>query len=200
MADLWDYVKNLFAKAEESSPTQPLVHEVITRSKEEKEDFQQWKDTLVCRRLKDWLSDQYAVYRVDPDYIDEGLDFLNTPSSKGFVIHFFKTRYSRRDVTHFFDYFKEKVRALEYRTQVSDRRSYQKNNHAETVERHYLKPRTGTYDQENPKFRQRYGNVMIELTFRNDQPWNLKFRATTYNDSQFHEAKAFSELMQAVLV
>jgi len=200
MADLWDYVKNLFAKAEQSSPTQPLVHEVITRSEEEKKDFQQWQDTLVCRRLKDWLSDQYAIYRVDPNSIDEGLDFLDTPSSKGFVIYFHKTRYSRRDVTHFFDYLREKVLVLEYRTQVSDRRSYQKGQHVEMVERHYLKPRTGSYDRENPKFHQRYGNVMIELTFRNDTPWNLKFRATTYKDSQFHEAQAFSELMQAVLV
>lgn len=200
MADIWDYFKGLFKKAEESSPTQPLVHEVIKRTNEEKADLANWQETLVCRRLKDWLSAQYAVFRVDPERIDEALDFLDTPSSKGFVIHFHKTRYNRRDVTHLFDYFKNKVLHLDYRPQISDRRSYQKGQAVEVVERHYLKPRTGTWDQENPKFRQRYGNVMLELTFRNDLPWNLKFRATTYKDRQFHEAKAFSELMQAVLV
>lgn len=199
MADIWEFFKGLFNKAEESAPNRPLVHEVITRTEDEQADLEQWKETLVCRRLKDWLSDQYAVFRVAPDSIDEALDFLDTPSSKGFVIHFYKTRYSERDVTHFLDYLKHKVLDLEYRTQVSDRRSYQKKGKVEMVERHYLKPRTGAYDVENPKFRQRYGNVMIELTFRNDTPYNLKFRATTYRDHQFHEAKDFGDLMQAVL-
>ena len=200
MSDLWDYVKSLFAKAETSAPNQPLIHEVIQRTPEEEEDLLYWQKSLVCRRLKDWLVDQYAIFKVLPDDIDEALDFLHTPSSKGFVVHFYKTRYSRRDVTHFLDYLKGKVQELNYRIQVSDRRSYQRAQHAETTERHYLKPRTGKYDPERPKFHQRYGNVMIELVFRNDQPWQLKFRATTYKDSQFHEAESFEDLMQSVLM
>lgn len=199
MTDLWDYVKKLFSKAEESAPNQPLIHEVIKRSEEEKADRKHWQESLVCRRLKDWLGNQYAIFRVLPDDVDEALDFLDTPSSKGFVVHFYKTRYNSRDVTHFLDYLKEKVQALNYRIQVSDRRSYQRAAHAEMTERHYLKPRVGQYDPDNPKFKQRYGNVMIELIFRDDQPWQLKFSATTYRDSQFHEAEAFEELMQAVV-
>jgi len=197
MADLWIYFKNLFNKAEASSPSQPLVHEMIERSPEEKKDYDQWKDQLVRRRLQDWLMDQYAIFLQDPEGIDEAVDFLDTPSSKGFVIHFYKTNYSQRDVTYFFDYLKERVLAQNYRTQISDRRTYNRPKWVETVERHYLKPRTG-FHQEDGQFRQFYGNVMVELQFRNEQVFNLKFRATIYKDAQFKEAWTFQDLMQAI--
>ncbi|MDV7396729.1 hypothetical protein RZS08_35355, partial [Arthrospira platensis SPKY1] len=102
-------------------------------------DLQRWKETIVCKRLLNWLGDQYLLYRALPDDIDEAIDFLDTPSSKGFVIHLHKTGYSRRDATHLLDLFKEKVLTLDYRTQVSDSRTYSRQAWVETVERHYLK-------------------------------------------------------------
>lgn len=197
MPEFWNYIKNLFKTAEESSPSNPVVHELIKRSEEEKADYDHWKNTLVRRRLTDWLIDQYAIYQVLPEDIDEALDFLDTPSSKGFVIHFNKTRYSVRDVTHFFDYLKERVRVLNYRTQISDTRTYHRADWVETIQRHYLKPRPNF--QEGEKMDQAYGNVMIELELRNDRVQNLRFRATSYQDRLFNDALEFKELMQEVL-
>ena len=197
MSDFWEYFKNLFNKEEKSSPSNPLIHEVIERSDKEKEDYERWVNTLVRRRLQAWLADQYAIFRVLPADIDEALDFLDTPSSKGFVIYFYQTQYSLRDVTHFLDFLKDKVKTLEYRIQVSDRRTYTKNSVVETVERHYLKPRPGALDA--PKLNQRYGNISIEMTLRNEQPYHLKLRATTYQDSQFKKGEDFKELMQALM-
>ncbi len=201
MDKLWSYFKNLFQQAEESSPSRPLIHEMIERSEEEREDYERWKNTLVLRRLLDWLNDQYAIYRVDQDRIDEALDFLNTPSSKGFVIHFNQTRYSQRDVVHFFDYLKEQVLKLKYRTQISDLRTYERASWVETIQRHYLKPGpTIRQQQEDGKFTQKFGNIMIELELRNDQVFNLRFRATVYKDSLFKEPAEFKELMQELVV
>lgn len=201
MDNIWNYFKNLFNKAEESSPSQPLIHEMIQRSETERADYQRWKNTLVCRRLLDWLNDQYAIYRVAPEDIGEALDFLDTPSSKGFVIHFHKTRYSKRDVTHFFDFLKEQVLALEYRPQISDLRTYNRNNWVETVERHYLKPGPTLRKQQegDGRFLQKFGNIMIELELRDDQVHNLRFRATSYKDSLFKEPQEFKELMQQIM-
>lgn len=196
MAEFWNYIKGLFNKSEESSPSNPVIHEMIKRSEEEKADYEQWKETLVPRRLQDWLYDQYAIFRVAPDDIDEAIDFLDTPSSKGFVIYFFKTQYSLRDVTHYFDLLKEKVLRLDYRTQISDLRTYSQNNWVETVQRHYLKPRP--FVKEAGKFRQLYGNVMIEMELRNEKAYLLKFRATTYKDHQFQEAADFKSLLMKV--
>ncbi|MFN7119871.1 MAG: hypothetical protein ACK4TA_23960, partial [Saprospiraceae bacterium] len=154
--------------------------------------------TLVRRRLTDWLSDQYAIFRVLPQDIDEAMDFLDTPSSKGFVIHFYKTNYSRRDVMFLMDYLKEQVLALDYKTQVSDSRTFTRTNWVETIQRHYLKPRPN-FEQKG-KLNQKFGNVTIEMQLRNDQPHHLKFQATTYNDHLFKDAHDFEDLMQAVLM
>ncbi|MBK7871283.1 MAG: hypothetical protein IPJ74_11700 [Saprospiraceae bacterium] len=198
MADIWNYLKNLFNKSEESSPSQPYLHEMIERSEEEKSDYAHWKETLVRRRLTDWLNDQYAIFRVLPNDIDEAMDFLDTPSSKGFVIHFYKTNYSRRDVTHLLDYLREQVLGLDYRTQISDSRTFNRPNWVETIERHYLKPKPDF--QHEGKFNQKYGNITIEMSLRNEQPHQLKFQATSYKDHLFKDAHDFEELMQEVLI
>lgn len=197
MSEFWDSLKKLFSKAEESSPSQPILHEVIARSTEEKADFERWKQTLVCRRLLDWLHDQYSIFQTLPDDIDEALDFLNTPSSKGFVIHFFKTRYNKREVVHFFDLLKEKVLATNYRPSLSDSRTYNRPNWVETVQKHYLKPRTNF--EQGKTINQQYGNITIELLLRDDKVYNLRFRATSYNDRQYAPAKDFKELMQQLM-
>lgn len=198
MSDLWNYVKSLFKSAEASTPAAPTVHEMIERTSEERADRQAWQETLVRRRLTGWLADQYAIFLVAPDDVDTELDFLNTPSSKGFVIHLHRTRYSRRDLLHFLDYLKDQVRGLGYRVQISDRRVYPVKNGVETVERHYLKPRL-KFDTPNQVQNQRYGNITISAVLRDDVPYQLKFQATSYQDRLFNEADDFRDLMQAVL-
>ena len=197
MSEFWDSLKKLFSKAAESSPTQPVLHEIIERSPEEKADFERWKQTLVCRRLLDWLHDQYSIFQTLPDDIDEALDFLNTPSSKGFVIHFYKTRYNKREVVHFFDLLKEKVLATNYRPSLSDSRTYNRPNWVETLQKHYLKPRTNF--EQGKTIDQQYGNITIELLLRDDKVYNLRFRATGYNDRQYAPAKDFKALMQQLM-
>ena len=199
MSDLWNYVKSLFQSAEQSTPAVPTVHEMIERTKEERADLEQWQEMLVRRRLTGWLADQYAIFLVDPDNVDRELDFLNTPSSKGFVIHLHRTNYSKRDLLHFLDYLKNQVKALGYRIQISDRRVYPVKNGVETVERHYLKPRLN-FEQEVEKQNQRYGNITISAVLLNDQPYQLKFQVTSYQDRLFSEADDFRDLMQVILI
>lgn len=197
MAGIWEYLRNLFREAEESSPSNPTIHQLIERSEANREDYRQWLDSLVKRRLLDWLDNQYAIYRVSPEDIDEAMDFLDTPSSKGFVIHFYKTNYNRREVTHFFDFLMDQIRRLDYKLQISDTRTYSRSSWVETVERHYLKPRPSM--EPGKKIDQRFGNVTIELVLRNDEIHQLKFQATSYQDHKYDEAEDFQKLMQALL-
>lgn len=197
MGSIWKKINDLFKQAEESSPTQPLIHELIERSAEEKEDYDFWKTTLVCERLSSWLLKQYGVYQALPDDVDEMLYFLDTPSSKGFAIQLNKTGYSERDVVHFFDYLKEMALRLDYHTQISDRRVFVRKNWVEKIEKHYLKPKPSFLRTD--KFKQGFGNILIELVFRDNQPYQLKFSATVYQDRLYEDAKAFEELMELVL-
>ncbi len=194
MLNLFQYIRDLFQEAANSSPSVPAEHKLIERTPAEKADYIRWSHSLIKRRLVDWLNDQYAIYRVLPADIDRGIDFLDTPSSKGFVVHFYKTNYTRSEVTHFFDYLKERVLAQNYRSQISDTRTYARDNWVETVERHYLKPRQKAAVTE--KLRQRFGNITIDLTLRDDKVHQLKLRATHYQDQQFHDPEEFSLLMQ----
>ncbi|MEL7162057.1 MAG: hypothetical protein AAFN92_14975, partial [Bacteroidota bacterium] len=136
----WENITNLFRQAEVSTPANPAVHELIERSLEELTDYERWKTTLSSKRLLNWLVDQYAVFKSGGRQ-DESMGFLDTNSSKGFVIYFYQTQYTREEITHFFHYLKERVQSLNYRSDISDRRVFSRNDWVETIERHYLKPR-----------------------------------------------------------
>jgi len=196
--DWWNQIKKLFGDAEKSSPSQPLVHKVITRSEAFLVQYDRWKKTLAKRRLIDWLSNQYAIHTALPNDADEALDFLNTPSSKGFAIHFHKTNYSQEEITFLFDYFKERVLTLNYRTQISDSRTYNRPKWVESTNRHYLKPKPDFEKKE--KINQQYGNIMIEMVSRDDKIYYFKFSATHYKDYLYQEAYDFKDLMQEILM
>lgn len=197
MSGFWQRLFNLEKAVAQSSHSQPIIHELIQRSAEEIIDYEQWKSSYILRRLIDWLTDQYTIYHREGSVKDDGIDFLNLPSSKGFILYFHRTNYTRREATFLFDYFKERVKTLNYRTQISDTRTYNRNQWVETVEKHYLKPRLAFI--EGKKMNQQFGNIMIELEIRNDLIHNLRLRATHYQDFNFSPVLDFHELMQHLL-
>lgn len=198
MSDIWNYFTRLLGRFENSNPSEPLLHEMITRSTAEKDDYEFWKKTMVRKRLLSWLADQYAIFATSREQTDQAIDFLDTPSSKGFAIHFHQTQYSSRDARHLLDYLKEQVLECNYRTQISDKKAYNRAGWVESVERHYLKPRINFGSTE--KYEQQYGNITIEGIFRDEQPHLLRFRATVYQDQQFREHFPFRELLNRLLI
>lgn len=193
MSDLWSYFKTLFQQSKVSTPSKPLVHELIIRTEAERADFLHWKETVVFKQLKSWISSQYVLFQQSPEAVDESIDFLDMPSSKGFAIYFHKTGYTTREAMHFLDFLKDQVLRMDYRVQISDLRSYERPGWVETVQRHYLKPRPAM--DEKRQLRQRFGNITIELFQRDDRPHNLRFRATSYRDHLFQDAEPFHVLM-----
>lgn len=191
----WDQIADIFRSAEASTPAAPTVHELINRDEVTQLDYDRWRRTLGRKRLLNWLTDQYAIKRGN-GRTDEAVGFLDTNSSKGFVIYFHKTNYRREEIQHFFDYLKERMLQLGYRSQISDRRIFPRQDWVETQERHYVKPRNRY--EEGSKLNQRFGNVMIEFELRNDIPHNLRLRATVYQDAQYEEADSFAALMIAL--
>jgi len=196
MSDWWAKIKTIFSKTELSSPTQPAIHEVIKRSDDHIQKYEQWKESVVHSQLLNWISEQYASYRQDRSTTNTSIDFLNTPSTKGVAIHFGDMNYSTDDARFLFDYFREAIKKHNYRTQVSDTRTYSKSTWVETVERHYLKPRP-QYDDLG-KIDQAFGNITILLTLRDEKVYSLKLSATAYVDRLFNDAKGFEGLMRVI--
>ncbi len=198
MSDFWKKIKNVFSNAEQSSSINPTIHEVIKRSEEELKNYENWKNSLAARRLLDWLKNEYFTYLTSPKNIDQSIDFLNTTSKKGFVIHFSNMQYRLEEITFLFDYLKEKMKELPYRIYVSDTRTYPKNDFVETIHRHYLKPSL-KLKVAGQKADQAFGNITIEMLLKNDKIVDLKFSATTYRDHQFEEAGDFNDLMKEII-
>lgn len=204
----WDQVKAIFQEAEQSQASEPVLHEVLARHKEDVEAFSRWREGLVCRRLLDWLSDQYALFLTEPNRVDEGIDFLSTKGQKGFVIHFSDTQYSLTEAEYFQLLLRERVLSQAYRTQVADARTYAKNGATERTDRYYLKPRPKFDHPNGPdapmdgytanQHDQQFGNVMIELVVRNEKPHQLRFSAATYQDRIYKDASGFGALMDIV--
>lgn len=195
MQDFWKYIKGLFDASEQSTSNQPAIHEIIVRTPTEKLDFQHWKDKQISRRMLNWFYQQYKTYQSPSGKTDHAIAFLNTPSSKGFVIYFHQMNYSKSEVTHFFDFLKEKVLTINYYNYVSDTRTFNRPEWVETIQRHYLKPSLNFQKADSEKFNQQYGNIKIELEFRNDQVHNLRFSSTTYNDHLFDTPEHFNHLI-----
>jgi len=193
---IWSYIKGLFREVEQSSPTRPYIHETLERGVSELAEYEAWKSDLARHRWMNRLGDEYATHRIDASKVDRSMDFLDTPSMKGFVIHAPIGGYKLKELRHLLDYLKERVLIAEYKVYVSDRRIYNRNGKHEMIERHYLKPKVQIND--NEQITQRYGNVRIELKCQNDIPINLKFSATGYHDRLFAEAEDFKVLMSVL--
>ena len=205
----WQRIKATFAAAEDSGPAAPVDHAPLTRHRDRAEDYAQWRGGVVHERLLAWLAEQYANFLTDRGRVDEAVDFLDTPSSKGFVIHFSDTGYSLREAEFFQLYLRERVMANAYRTQVADTRTYARRGATERTDRYYLKPKPDFAHPDGPdaamdmhtagQFGQQFGNVMLELVVRNERPHQLKFSATIYHDRVYREADGFGKLMEQVL-
>lgn len=194
---LWEKVKNLFNESEQSSPTEPVLHELIERCPEELKSYEKWIAGMTKQWLVDWILAEYKTYQQDPGEQTSSIDFLNTPSCKGFIVHFKELNYKTENITHLFDYFKAQVKQLGYKPYMSDIKVYNRTHWVETLQRHYLKPPPSFMSDDT--FDQSYGNITIELKLRDEDLINLRFNATRYNDRQYKQAQPFSELMEKLL-
>lgn len=189
----WSQIKSAFAAAEQSSPNRPVVHELLVPTVAEQVAFDQWKRTESGARLLEWLSEQYRL-NLAKRRGDGSVAFLDTPSSKGFIIYFHQLKYRKEEIRHFFYLLKERIQALGYRADLSDRRIYNRKNWVEGVERHYLKPRHKF--EPGQLINQRFGNIAISLELRDDQIHHLRLRATIYQDRLYEPGRDFADLMK----
>ena len=221
----WADVKRVFAKAADSSRAEPVVHEVLTRHRDCAEALATWQRGIVCGALLDLVSEAYGQFLLAGQPRDEAVDFLDTPSAKGFVVHFDRLQYSTAEAEMLQLHLRQRVLANTsadlalagredatpaYRTQVADTKTYATaRGQTERTDRYYLKPRpvahadpalaaapdTHTADQ----FAQGFGNILIELVVRDARAYRIRLSATIYHDRVYQEATAFAALMQQLL-
>ncbi len=192
--NLKQFFKDLFQKQEKANV--PIVREQLKRAASYVNAYDQWKakgkNNAFLEKLQQSMKAYHGLASNHPDVM-----LLNHRASTGFIFHFGESD-EKLEFSYFFDWLKERMLEMEYRTYMSDVRNFVRENHVERKERHYLKP---SYRLNIGKdiAEQLFGNITIEQLFHDDQPIKIQFLCTAYRDHKFKEAKGFDELMKYVL-
>lgn len=191
--DIWN---QLFGKGEPKPSNQPVVHEVIERSEEEVAGYEAWKASDRHSTQLGFVYQEYHKVQEEQNTLGSTFYYHDEPASKGFILNFRPDVFTPEDFQHYFDYLKERVREMEYRIYTSDVRSFVREEHAEEIQRHYLKPR---HRRRKDQKVQHFGNITITLVRQNDQPVYIKFMCHSYQDRNFTEATDYRELIEQVI-
>lgn len=171
-------------------------HELIERSEEELATYEKWKLSRCKDELLSYISQNFKVWKKTPCEQCDAIDFLTTKSFRGFVVHFMDLDKECNEVVCLFDYLKEKTLSLGYQSYLSDIRYFRKKRWKERIERHYLKPSI-QFDEKGRQI-QRFGNISIELLFRDEEPFHLKFSACFCKDNRFSIPEKFEDLIEFI--
>lgn len=191
-------LKNIFADAEESNQAiKPFVQEILVRSDSEIISYNQWlysekqQQTVAIfqsrLRYKDELSDGEQIQ----------IEFIEGKATSGFICYFNQEFFQLVEFQHLFDYLKQQVLTLDYKLYVSDTQTRLQQDNTHTKERHYLKPKY-VYDEALQKTMQQYGNVIIELHKRNNEPEKMHFIVNRYSGYDYSEAISANELYEKI--
>lgn len=177
-------VKKLFPGDKEVS-----IHEVLKRSPQFIEAFENWKKSDKALEIfNDILNSYHDKLTNRHPTID--IELYHSPYSNGILIYT-----TRKDYDLPFEYIMEFIRDnLEkegYRLVNSDRKIRETGDKVEKLEKYYLKP---PISPEAP-IDQLFGNIIVELFYKNETPDRLRIMANVYSDRLYNEPKKFSELI-----
>jgi hypothetical protein len=193
---IWKHIQSWFGQADESSANNPYLHEVLKRDGAWLESYKSWLKTPELEDVIAWVHGQWVLFHDNMEAMDEGIDFLQTPSSKGLVLYFRRWENPPTDPLYYLEFLKDQVLNLDYKVQVADIRVYLNNGNEERLERYYLKPRIKF--SEHKKSDQKFGNILLEVLFRKEQAFFLKLQATRYNGHEFSKGYEFDELVKSI--
>ncbi|MCS7004978.1 MAG: hypothetical protein NZM38_06590 [Cytophagales bacterium] len=176
------------AEGERISFTEP-----IKRQAHHVRAYNEWRHS---KRFQQMLAEILDAYMIKKQKGDNNLSvhLYESPQANGWAITCSKFDYSPEEYRNFFDYLKEKVLALNYFLQFSERRMTDKGDFVETLEKYYLKPHIPLQDFQQP-FHQLYGNITIDYIVVDDTPSYIKFLSTVYNDRYYNKPLPFDELV-----
>ena len=195
MSDFFEFFKNLFGQ--EAKSGEPLVHEMIKRDEDDLQAYNLWKSSARKERVIEHLKLEYIQNKNQENITGATFYNIDQPAIKGFQLNYDQEFSTKKEFQFLFDYLRDRVLELEYQVYISDSRSFIKNDSAESIERHYLKPKLRK-DADN-KFVHLYGNITITHHLIDDEPGFLRFTANIYQDRKYAAAADFEELVEIIL-
>jgi hypothetical protein len=167
----------------------PAERTLLTRPASFAQAYENWVTSGMATPWLDRLESAHNVYRAGMDPVDESIDFMCFQASAGVVMCLQNEDSSAEDAMYLMEWMKDRVKALGYKLAVADKIS----KGAIVKEKYFLKP---PIHRGSPhEVPQMFGNITIELQFRNDHPANLKFHATHYHGRPYLPAQPFEALI-----
>jgi len=197
--EFFDNIFNqLFPKNERNHPKNPVISESLKRSEKDQQLYFKWVNEKSYAQFFERIKEAYYKKRVNiADKLQ--VHILQMPYANGFAVTFLPTFISQKEFQHAFDLLKDKTLNLGYQLNTSNRRIFDKGEYIQTIEKYYLKPIIDI-KQANELFDQKYGNIIIELYFTDNQPSYLKYVANIYSDRLYTVALKFDDLVKELFV
>lgn len=201
MSRLWDFLRGRIRSAENQKSTLPFLHETVDLKAYPAKEFLEWHNGPQHEALKTLLKNGYRDFLIRSVNDETATDFLQSPSSNGWVLQCQQLSFGVADYRHLMYLIQKRLKEKRYIMNVADIQSRQKANWIEQVYRHYLKPSARMQMSDNAagqKAQQLFGNITMELISRDDKPYVLKLLAHNYSDQHYAEVDDFSELMELI--
>lgn len=173
------------------SPNEPFVSETLERSQNDKAGYQKW---LADDTHRD-LSQLYALaYFLKQRHItcSVNVHIFNSRSAHAFSISC-SEHLETKSFQHYFDYLKNRARAMGYQLVRSEHELIDRTLYIETVERHHL---TLALPEPDTLPGQLYSNLIIEHISIDDKPSYIKLMATHQADGQPNKTVTFREFIR----
>ncbi len=169
-----------------------FINEVLVRSPKEEQAYKTWLET---EEATDLIRDIQSAYYLKKSGIESALSvhLFNTNYANGFAVTYHED-ISDQHFKFLFDYLKDQTLTLNYRLAQKDRRVLYKESFEESIEKWYLKPKRGS-GNENGRFDQLYGNVLIEHVEIDRKPSYIKLLVNIYQDRLYTKALSFDDFI-----
>lgn len=195
MAD--NFVQNIYEKLfgrNESEKSIMILDGPLERSESYNQAFELWKSSTKAEEILQSISNVFWNVRRDIAY-SPGLFTYSSPQANGFYFNT-KLGISEPGFSFLLDAFRDKTLELGYSLYTSDKKYVEVPAGIQRVDRHYLKPSViaktdGLNDQ-------KYGNVLFELFYVNEEAQYLKCMVSVYSDRKFAEAQPFEQFAEAL--
>lgn len=169
----------------------PLHSSSLVRSENFIQNYHHWKLSDRLEGVINLLQENYQQCRQQ----GEDTFCFGIHTQQGFAGFYIpkNERIEDDEYSYLLDYFFENARKLNYRHYHSFEEHKEHGDKIISKEIHYLKPVISSFD---PPFNQEYGNILLELERRDQVPKYIKVKITSYAGFNYHEPKAFDELIQ----
>lgn len=192
MSSIFDSIKKLFTQ---QTASQPFVKGPIVRSENYLIQFKKWQEANGFFHFQALLRQHFAIAVSDALPSDVFL-FVENQQMSGILMYEMPTAFTIEQ-QFILDFCAQQIKKLGYVRQLADVRMNDKNDYVEKIERYYFKLRPSVNDFNGSKTLapQLFGNILLELSFKNDVFLYFKLQANYYTDSKYAKPERFHNLI-----